>query len=61
MGFNDDGSWVLTMVEIDVGFDKINVGVTIVEISMMEIGGWRDQWIGFCYEFWVLILAGWQD
>ena len=42
MGFNDDGSWVLTMVEIDVGFDKINVGVTIVEISMMEIGGWRD-------------------
>ena len=42
MGFNDGGSWVLTMVEIDVGFDKINVGVTIVEIGMVEIGGWRD-------------------
>ena len=42
MGFDDDGSWILTTVEIGVGFNEIGVGVTTV-----EIGGWQDKWIGF--------------
>ena len=42
MGFDDNGLWVLTIMEIGMGFDEIGVGVTTV-----EIGGWRDRWIGF--------------
>ena len=47
MGFDDNGLWVLTIMEIGMGFDEIGVGVTTVEIGVVEIGGWRDRWIGF--------------
>ena len=45
MGFDDDGSWVLTTMEIGVSFDEIGVGVTMVGIDIVEIDGWRD-WHG---------------
>ena len=40
MGFNDGGSWVLTMVGIGVGFDEIGVDVD-------NGGDWRggDRWV----------------
>ena len=52
MGFDNSGSWVLTTVEIGLGFDEIGVGVTTVEIGVVQIDGWRDwrggdRWIGF--------------
>ena len=52
MGFDNSGSWVLTTVEIGFGFDEISVGVTTVEIGVVQIDGWRDwrgedRWIGF--------------
>ena len=45
MGFDDGGSWVLTTVEIGVGFDEIGVGV--------DNGG--DWWVARLVD-WVLIL-----
>ena len=63
VGFDNSGSWVLTTVVIGLGFDEIGVGVTTVEIGVVQIDGWwdcrgGDRWIGFLffYEFWVLIL-----
>ena len=38
MGFDAGRSWVLTTVEIDVGFDEISMGVTTVEMGG-ELGG----------------------
>ena len=63
MGFDDCGSWVLTTVEIDVGFDEIGVGVTTVEIGVVEISGWRDwcggdQWQGRAWWRWGWIPKG---
>ena len=60
VGFDDGGLWVLTTVEIGMDFDKIGVGVTTVDISVVEIGGWRDwcgedRWVGRSVD-WVLIL-----
>ena len=40
MGFDNSGSWVLTTVVIGLGFDEIGVGVTTVEIGVVQIDGW---------------------
>ena len=60
MGFDNSGSWVLTTMEIGLGFDEIGVGVTTVEIGMVQIDGWQDwrggdRWVARLVD-WVLIL-----
>ena len=42
MGFDDGGSWVLTTMEIGVGFDEIGMGV--------DNGG--DRWVARSVELW---------